>query len=49
LTDLLRALGVKVEGGAAPTPQQVASAYKRALLRYHPDRAAARGGVGADG
>jgi hypothetical protein len=42
LADLLRALGVTVEGGGAPTAQQLASAYKRALLRYHPDRAATR-------
>ena len=33
LADLLRALGVKVEGGAAPTQQQVASVGRRCKLK----------------
>ncbi|KAJ7525609.1 hypothetical protein O6H91_17G058600 [Diphasiastrum complanatum] len=40
MASLLRRLGISVDGGAFPTPEQVVnSAYKRALLRFHPDRA----------
>eukprot|EP00252_Welwitschia_mirabilis_P019803 TRINITY_DN4691_c0_g1_i1.p1 TRINITY_DN4691_c0_g1~~TRINITY_DN4691_c0_g1_i1.p1 ORF type:complete len:300 (-),score=83.52 TRINITY_DN4691_c0_g1_i1:174-1073(-) len=39
MPSLLRCLGVAVEGGLFPSQQQVNAAYKRALFRYHPDRA----------
>eukprot|EP00249_Psilotum_nudum_P023256 c28806_g1_i1 orf=422-2413(-) len=38
MATLLRRLGVEVDGGAFPSVQQVNAAYKRALLRFHPDR-----------
>eukprot|EP00250_Pteridium_aquilinum_P026760 c33545_g1_i1 orf=457-1977(+) len=41
MATLLRRLGVPVDGGPFATNQQVSAAYKRALLRFHPDRAAA--------
>lgn len=41
MATLLRHLGISVDGGAFPTTQQVNAAYKRALLRFHPDRVAA--------
>lgn len=41
MATLLRQLGVPVEGGRFATTQQVTAAYKKALLRFHPDRAAA--------
>ncbi|KAI5064398.1 hypothetical protein GOP47_0021068 [Adiantum capillus-veneris] len=41
MATLLRRLGVPVDGGAFPTDQQVTASYKKALLRFHPDRAAA--------
>ncbi|GBG75135.1 hypothetical protein CBR_g19648 [Chara braunii] len=44
MVSLLRVLGIQVEGGLRPSPEQVSSAYKKALLRFHPDRAAASGG-----
>lgn len=40
MATLLRHLGIQVDGGAFPTAQQVNSAYKKALLRFHPDRVA---------
>lgn len=43
MASLLRHLGIPVEGGAFPFPQQVNAAYKQALLRFHPDRASKRG------
>ncbi|KAH7660622.1 DnaJ domain-containing protein [Dioscorea alata] len=39
LASLLRGLGIHVRGGQFPLPHEVHSAYKQALLRYHPDRA----------
>ncbi|KAL5993785.1 hypothetical protein ACLOJK_038142 [Asimina triloba] len=39
MASLLRALGILVEGGLYPLPHEVNAAYKRALLRFHPDRA----------
>lgn len=41
MVTLLRNLGVEVDGGVYPSIQQVNAAYKRALLRFHPDRVAA--------
>lgn len=41
MASLLRNLGVEVDGGVFPSIQQVNAAYKRALLRFHPDRVAA--------
>ncbi|MCO5610889.1 hypothetical protein L7F22_065131 [Adiantum nelumboides] len=41
MATLLRRLGVPVDGGAFASDQQVTAAYKKALLRFHPDRAAA--------
>lgn len=40
MATLLRRLGVPVDGGILPTTQQVNAAYKKALLRFHPDRMA---------
>lgn len=40
MATLLRRLGVPVDGGILPTTQQVSAAYKKALLRFHPDRMA---------
>ncbi|KAJ6720998.1 CHAPERONE DNAJ-DOMAIN SUPERFAMILY PROTEIN [Salix viminalis] len=39
MASLLRGLGIHVEGGFNPLPNQVHAAYKRALLKLHPDRA----------
>ncbi|XP_054809693.1 uncharacterized protein LOC129311413 [Prosopis cineraria] len=39
MASLLRGLGIQVGGGCSPLPQEVHAAYKRALLRFHPDRA----------
>lgn len=39
MASLLRGLGIQVGGGVYPLPQEVHAAYKRALLRFHPDRA----------
>ncbi|GMH26191.1 hypothetical protein Nepgr_028034 [Nepenthes gracilis] len=39
MASLLRSLGIHVGGGFIPSPHDVQSAYKRALLRFHPDRA----------
>ncbi|KAJ4874623.1 Chaperone DnaJ-domain superfamily protein [Raphanus sativus] len=36
---LLRGLGIPVNGGISPPPQEVHAAYKRAVLKFHPDRA----------
>lgn len=41
MATLLRRLGIQVEGGAFPTTKQVNAAYKKAILRFHPDRVAA--------
>ncbi|KAI5075486.1 hypothetical protein GOP47_0009562 [Adiantum capillus-veneris] len=41
MASLLRNLGVEVDGGVYPSIQQVNAAYKKALLRFHPDRVAA--------
>lgn len=41
LASLLRRLQIPVEGGIFPSPQQVNAAYKKALLRFHPDRSSA--------
>jgi hypothetical protein len=45
---ILHAVGVTVEGGAFPTPAQEASAYKKALRSFHPDRLQARRAAGGD-
>ncbi|KAF6140053.1 hypothetical protein GIB67_001794 [Kingdonia uniflora] len=39
MTSLLRSLGVNVAGGHFPALRQVHTAYKQALLKFHPDRA----------
>lgn len=39
MATLLRGFGIQVDGGFCPLPHQVRAAYKRALLRFHPDRA----------
>lgn len=41
MTSLLRRLQIPVEGGKYPSAQQVNAAYKKALLRFHPDRTSA--------
>ncbi|KAG0562978.1 hypothetical protein KC19_9G186600 [Ceratodon purpureus] len=41
MATLLRLLHIPVEGGLSPSLQQVNAAYKKALLRYHPDRTSA--------
>ncbi|KAK3238457.1 hypothetical protein CYMTET_51534 [Cymbomonas tetramitiformis] len=35
---VLQVLGVKVEGGAHPSNEQMASGYKKAMVQFHPDR-----------
>ncbi|KAI4357969.1 hypothetical protein L6164_001881 [Bauhinia variegata] len=39
MASLLRGLGIQVGGGLNPLPKEVHAAYKRALLKFHPDRA----------
>ncbi|XP_044492869.1 uncharacterized protein LOC123216507 isoform X2 [Mangifera indica] len=39
MASLLRALGIHVGGNFHPLSNEVHAAYKRALLRFHPDRA----------
>jgi hypothetical protein len=39
MASLLRGLGIVVNGGLNPSPQEVRVAYKKALLNFHPDRA----------
>ncbi|OVA04881.1 DnaJ domain [Macleaya cordata] len=39
MASLLRGLGLHVGGGLCPMPNEVHAAYKKALLRFHPDRA----------
>ncbi|XP_051145502.1 uncharacterized protein LOC127261271 [Andrographis paniculata] len=39
MASLLHSLGVHVSGWPNPLPQQVQTAYKKALLTFHPDRA----------
>ncbi|XP_030543886.2 uncharacterized protein LOC115750549 isoform X3 [Rhodamnia argentea] len=39
MASLLRGLGIHIGGGLCPLPQEVHTAYRRALLRFHPDRA----------
>lgn len=39
MASLLRGLGIPVNGGISPPPQEVHAAYKRAVLKFHPDRA----------
>lgn len=39
MASLLRALGIQVDGGFHSPPHEVRAAYKRALLKFHPDRA----------
>ncbi|KAJ4960366.1 hypothetical protein NE237_020276 [Protea cynaroides] len=39
MASLLRALGIHVGGGHSPMPHEVHAAYRRALLKFHPDRA----------
>ncbi|KAL5723292.1 hypothetical protein ACHQM5_006707 [Ranunculus cassubicifolius] len=39
MISLLRALGIPVGTGFCPTTQEVNAAYKKALLKFHPDRA----------
>lgn len=39
MASLLRGLGIQVGAGFCPLPHEVHAAYKRALLKFHPDRA----------
>ncbi|XWS34220.1 hypothetical protein CRYUN_Cryun21dG0021800 [Craigia yunnanensis] len=39
MASLLRSLGIHVGGGFCPLSNEIHAAYKRALLRFHPDRA----------
>lgn len=39
MTSLLRGLGIHVGGSFIPLPNEVQAAYKRALFKFHPDRA----------
>uniref|UniRef100_A0A1J3JLT7 J domain-containing protein n=1 Tax=Noccaea caerulescens TaxID=107243 RepID=A0A1J3JLT7_NOCCA len=39
MASLLRGLGISVGGGTSPPPNEVHAAYKRAVLKFHPDRA----------
>lgn len=39
MASLLRGLGIQVGGGSYPMSPEVHAAYKRALLKFHPDRA----------
>ncbi|XP_065860622.1 uncharacterized protein [Euphorbia lathyris] len=39
MASLLRGLGIHVDGGFYPSLQVVNAAYKRAVLKFHPDRA----------
>ncbi|KAK8643443.1 hypothetical protein V6N13_012742 [Hibiscus sabdariffa] len=39
MASLLRSLGIPVGGGFYPLSNEIHAAYKRALLRFHPDRA----------
>ncbi|KAL0327096.1 UNVERIFIED_CONTAM: hypothetical protein Sangu_1787600 [Sesamum angustifolium] len=39
MASLLHLLGIRVGGWPHPLPQEVQTAYKRALLTFHPDRA----------
>ncbi|KAG2702545.1 hypothetical protein I3843_06G088600 [Carya illinoinensis] len=39
MASLLRGLGIQVGGGFCPLSQEVHAAYKRAVLKFHPDRA----------
>ncbi|GMI90241.1 hypothetical protein HRI_002693400 [Hibiscus trionum] len=39
MASLLRCLGIPVGGGFYPLSNEIHAAYKRALLRFHPDRA----------
>ncbi|KAK9116426.1 hypothetical protein Sjap_015373 [Stephania japonica] len=39
MVSLLRCLGIHVGGGPFPSSREVNAAYKKALLRFHPDRA----------
>ncbi|KAI4314053.1 hypothetical protein L6164_026996 [Bauhinia variegata] len=39
MASLLCGLGIQVGGGFNPLPKDVRAAYKRALLKFHPDRA----------
>ena len=42
LAETLECFGVAVEGGAHANAKQLRSAYRRALLRFHPDRQGAK-------
>lgn len=39
MASLLRGLGIHIGGSLCPSPREVHAAYRRALLRFHPDRA----------
>ncbi|KAF8021377.1 hypothetical protein BT93_G1728 [Corymbia citriodora subsp. variegata] len=39
MASLLRGLGIPIGGSLCPLPQEVHAAYRRALLKFHPDRA----------
>ncbi|CAO2830174.1 unnamed protein product [Amaranthus hypochondriacus] len=41
MASLLRCLGIKVGGGSFPSQHEVQAAYKRACLKFHPDRISA--------
>ncbi|XP_074274780.1 uncharacterized protein LOC141598865 [Silene latifolia] len=38
MASLLRCLGIHVGGGRFPSPNEIEAAYKRACLKFHPDR-----------
>ncbi|KAH9607019.1 hypothetical protein KSS87_013794 [Heliosperma pusillum] len=38
MSSLLRCLGIHVDGGRFPSPNEIEAAYKRACLKFHPDR-----------
>ncbi|XP_045797040.1 uncharacterized protein LOC123891242 [Trifolium pratense] len=39
MTSLLRGLGINVGESLRPSPNEVQAAYRRAMLKFHPDRA----------
>ncbi|XP_073036200.1 uncharacterized protein [Primulina eburnea] len=39
MSSLLHSFGIQIEGWPNPSPQEVQTAYKKALLTFHPDRA----------
>ncbi|KAF3962590.1 hypothetical protein CMV_012911 [Castanea mollissima] len=39
MATLLRGLGIELGGDSDPLPHEVQTAYKQAVLKFHPDRA----------